>query len=326
MIARRIDFRGESPSPPATAHPGWPRRAAGYLMLGNTRIYQHFYGPVLAGLLIHADGRWQAQTGTVLALALVVLLAVRSGVGAADDLAGFRDGSDARNYEGRSNLAMAKKPLLTGVLTERHARGYLAVAVAAILVAGVSLTVLAGRHAIAPGCVALLLVACGLQYSTGVKLSYRPGGLEAVVFAMSGAVVLIPYWVLTGTVTAAASVLAALFGLWFVMVVGYSNVADTTGDREVGRRTLAVLLAGRRYDTVLLGFYLASIILVAGGNLVLGISWPVLIATMTPVLALHAVQLNDGVRHRNWRRARMTGLSSVDAGSIGLIVALALSS
>lgn len=301
------------------------RSLSGYLMLGNSRIYQHFYGPILAGLLVHADGRWGSNTWAILTLAMVVLFGVRSGVGAADDLGGFRDGSDARNYAGRSPLAQAKKPLLTGSLTERQARNYLSLSLVVILIAGLTLVFLAGYRAIAPGFVSLLLVGCGLQYSTGLKLSYRPGGLELVVFAMSGAVVLIPYWVLTGTVTASAAILAALFGLWFVMVICYSNAADTEGDRAVGRRTMAVMLTGNGYDAVLVGLYLISVALVVAANLALGFSWPVLLGAMTPVLVLHAVQLGDGLLHRNWRRARMVGLSSVDVGSLGLIVAFALS-
>src|SRR2546423_8581449 len=92
-----------------------------FLRLGKARIYHHAYGWLLAVLLLRLDGLVTKQMAAAIALLLLMVEATQFAGGAWDDIGGYRDGSDARNYAGRPRRTVAKKPLLTGALTEREA-------------------------------------------------------------------------------------------------------------------------------------------------------------------------------------------------------------
>ncbi len=299
-------------------------RVAGYLRLGKARIYHHTYGWLLALLLLRIDGLVNATTVTALVLTFVMVQAIQWSGGAFDDLGGFRDGSDAANYAGRPARTRAKKPLLIGVLNERQAMVFgvscWVVGVAAGLLAVASL---GGR---APLIAVLLLIGAQIasaQYSVGLKLSYRPVGLELTIFYVISAIALYPYWLIAGRLDPEILLLSALFGLWFLMVVSYGNASDRAGDAAVARRTLAVLLPPGWFTLVLVSLFVASITLLTLLFTTTRLN-PLLGLAGVPVVVLHAVQLYYGAVRRDWRRARFLGLCSLDVGCLGLVVALAL--
>lgn len=308
-----------------TVDPGFGRKVIGYLLLGKARIYQHSYGLVLAYLLVRAEVPWHAGLGVALAFSFVALQAVQYSAGAADDLGGFRDGSDAVNYAGRPAVTIAKKPLLTGVVSERGAVRFILVMSAIGVAATVAGAWFGNVASIAPVLVMLAVQALVLQYSLGLKLSYRPLGLEVTVFTMTGAVVLLPFWFATGTVTAGVVATSALFGVWFLMVVCYGNASDLVGDKAVCRRTLAVLLPMRVYKVFLGGLYLCSLGLLVTVFAIGGFVGFQAIATMAPLVVLHTAQLYSIAFQDNWRRARFLGILSLDLGGLGLVAAAWLS-
>ncbi|MEV0218301.1 UbiA family prenyltransferase [Streptomyces sp. NPDC050704] len=313
----------------ATSAPGAAKipvatKAVGYVQLGKVRIYHHAYGWILALLLLRLDGRVGSDTAAALALTLLMVLATQWSGGAADDLGGFRDGSDARNYAGRPPATVAKKPLLTGVLTESEAVRFgivmWVIAIAAGLAAVVSLD---GGAPLAAVLVMLVGQIASVQYSIGLKLSYLPCGLEVTIFYVIGCIGLVPYWLIAGQVTTEALITAALVALWFLQIVSYGNASDKQGDSEVSRHTMAVILPPKAFKVFLSLLYAAGVTL-----LILLFTTtrfdPLLGLTVVPVVVLHAAQLYYGAGKEEWRKARFIGLSSVDLGCLGLALAFVL--
>ncbi|QFZ20669.1 UbiA family prenyltransferase [Saccharothrix syringae] len=295
-------------------------RIATYLRLGKARIYHHVYGWVLAALLLVRDGPVSARQLLALALLLVMVLATQWSAAAADDIGGHRDGSDARNYAGRPPLTVVKKPLVTGALTEREAVRFAVWTWIVGVAAGIAAAVLVSAPPLA---VAVLLVAqvVAVQYSLGLKLSYRPLGLEGTILFTIACTALAPYWIAAGRVEPEILLMSLLVGLWFLLVVSYGNASDRAGDAEVGRRTMAVTLPPTAFAAVLHLFCLAS-----AGTLALLFTTtrfsPVLAFTAVPVVVLHVFQLYYGVYRRELRKARFMGLLTVDLGCLGLVAAL----
>lgn len=312
-------------SAPSVARIPIGTKIVGFLQLGKTRIYHHAYGWLLAVLLLRLEGLVTTETAAALALLLVMVETGQWAGGAWDDIGGYRDGSDARNYAGRPQRTVAKKPLLTGVLTESEAVVFgvvcWIVSVATMLLA---VYLLDGRSPLVAVVLALVMQIAMVQYSSGLKLSYRPLGLELAIFFITGSIALMPYWLVAGSVNAEALIASALFGLWFLMVVNYGNASDREGDRSVSRHTLAVLLPPERFKFVLILLVCAEVTLLTLLFTTTRIH-PALALAMVPVVALHVVQLYHGIRGKDWRKARFLGLLSLDAGCLGLALALLLS-
>lgn len=296
-----------------------------YLRLGKARIYHHAYGWLLAALLLRLDGLVTSATALSLVLMLVMVLATQWAGGASDDLGGFRDGSDARNYAGRPARTMAKKPLLTGALSESEAVRFGVVC----WTVGIAATVLAAffMDGTTPAIAVVLLLLvqiAAVQYSIGLKLSYRPSGLEVTIFFVLGSTALMPYWFVAGRLNAEILLTSALVGLWFLMVVCYGNASDRAGDSSVSRRTLAVLLPPTGYRVVLAVLFAASVTLLTALFATTRIE-PWLAFAVLPLAVLQAVQLYYGAGRADWRRARFLGLMSLDLGCVGLALAFLFS-
>ncbi|MHC0433582.1 UbiA family prenyltransferase [Streptomyces sp. O3] len=204
-------------------------------------------GPVLLTLFVFALGK----------------LGVLSAVMTLDDVTGVKDGSDTANYlsDGNSELRpLKRKPLLTGELTVRQAQrfGYLALAWGALwwLVA----TVFAPHAPLWGLVVTTLLLVFSVQYSWGLKLSYLGLGEVLLLFSAS-AFVLAPYALTVGELPTVVLVEALLFGFGQLLISGYSNTQDISGDAAVGRRTVAVM-ASVRGNQVFLGVLTALNVLV----------------------------------------------------------------
>ncbi|MGN9817490.1 UbiA family prenyltransferase [Streptomyces sp. SD11] len=300
-------------------------RVATYLRLGKARIYHHVHGWILACLLLWRDGAVDGRAAVVLALSLAMLLAMQWGASAFDDIGGFRDGVDQRNYRGRPFLTVVKKPLVTGALTEREAVRFaygtslvgLAVCLLAVLVAGGTGPVLAA---------ALMVFAqlCSVQYSLGVKLSYRPLGQEFVVFTALLCTGLVPYGLAAGSADREILLVSALIGLWFLLVVTYGSWSDRDGDAAGGRRTLAVVLPLRWFCLYLHLLTALSVLLLALLFTATRLDARLAVCAV-PVVVLQGAQLYFGVYRQQLRRARFLGLLSLDAGLAGLVAAILLS-
>ncbi|GLF99418.1 UbiA family prenyltransferase [Streptomyces yaizuensis] len=172
---------------------------------------------------------------------------VLSAVMTLDDVTGVKDGSDTANYldDGNTELRpLKRKPLLTGDLTVEKAQrfGYASLAWGALwwLIA----TLQAPHTPTWALIVTAALLVLSVQYSWGLKLSYIGLG-EALLLFSASAFVLAPYGITMGELPALILVEALLFGFGQLMIAGYSNTKDISGDAAVGRRTVAVLTSAR---------------------------------------------------------------------------------
>ncbi|MEV6670584.1 UbiA family prenyltransferase [Streptomyces sp. NPDC051162] len=305
---------------PAPARPGVRRRARAYAKLAKLSFFDYYLCVLVVAALLPPSVRAEPRTWLVLALFDLGWLGVVAATVALDDVTGLRDGSDARNYEpGQTLRARDRKPLLDGSLTLHQALRFgwaCAVAGAALW----TLATLAAPHRPwwAPAAAALSVV-ISVQYSYGLKLSYR-GGQEAVILLSTGISVLVPFGLLRGEMTGAAWLETFLFGLWSLMVSLYSNINDLAGDRAAGRRNLAVLLSRDGYRALVAGLSLsetgAIVLTAAVGAVPL---W--FCAFLLPVLALRARQAYSGLVAGKVLAARRTGITLHRWGVVLLIAA-----
>lgn len=308
---------------PADAPPRPRPKAVSYLRLGKARMYHYIYGWALGVLLLRADGLVSGgRTALALVLMLVGTLAIQWSASAADDVSGFLNGSDVRNYAGRPPVTRVRKPLLTGALTVSEAVRFAVVTwVAGMLAIALSAGFLEWRVPVPALVVALGVPVLAVQYSCGVKLSYRPLGLESTIFFTGAYTVVAPYWFVAGKVSREALLVGALVGLWLLLVVSYGNASDRAGDAAVLRRTLAVILPTPWFSVVVHLLVAAHAVLLVLLFTATRLS-PDLLVIGAPVVALQLAQLYYGVHRDELRKARFLVLISIDLGFAGLATAL----
>ncbi|MFF7795754.1 UbiA family prenyltransferase [Streptomyces sp. NPDC007991] len=252
-----------------------------------------FDGPVLLTLLVFALGK----------------VGVLSAVMTLDDVTGVKDGSDTANYlsDGNTELRpLKRKPLLTGELTVHQAQrfGYVALGWGALwwLVA----VVVAPHVPVWGAVVTTLLLVFSVQYSWGLKLSYVGLG-EALLLFSATAFVLSPYSLTVGELPALVLVEALLFGFGQLLISGYSNTQDISGDAAVGRRTVAVM-ASERGNKVFLGALTALNILVILGPWAAGWIPGWFVLATVPLMALRLRQYGSFLRDGHALLARSRGV------------------
>lgn len=315
-----------------TARPGgvgWSGKLVGYAQLAKLRVYQHTYEWLLVVLLLQLESIRPPGTVLALALVLVTMVAVQAAACAADDVVGFRNGSDAENYRSTGLLAaspkMLPKPLLTGLLSEREAVVFAAGATLVALGAALGAVIPLGWDIPAAAPLGYVLIfACAFQYSWGLKLSYRPGGLELVILVVNVGTVLLPYWSIAHGLSALAVVIGLLAGVWFLQVVSYGNAADRDGDAAAGRRTFAVLAPPAVYRGFLVTLYVTSVALTVL-PFALGLLEPLGLLFVAPLIALATVQVQRGAIRGDARLAMRLGFRCIDLGGLGLAAAILVS-
>lgn len=294
----------------------------GLVRLSKVKVVQHYFGLFLAWLLL--DRATLERPGTTYAMLLFLLgsAAIVACACAADDIAGYRNGSDAVNYkEGETLRDIRTKPLLSGAVTEQQAiRFAVGSGVVAAVAGALAFWVLDWRAPVE----AYVAYGAGfffsVQYSAGIKVSYRLGGAETLLCLSTAAGLLAPFLAVHGEWTRASVVISLLLGLWLVMVSSYSNMNDVEGDRSVGRKTLAVATGPRTVVTVMVALFALSTALLVWISLSDLPRWALI--TVLPAIALHAAQLHYGPREKNWLKARGLGLVAYNLGFVGLAVPL----
>ncbi|MEO3842444.1 UbiA family prenyltransferase [Streptomyces sp. B22F1] len=302
-----------------------PPRSTGELLRGLFRlsklfVYQHYYGWGMAWLLVTPQARERPGTTLAMLLFLVGTMGVVTCTCSLDDLVGFRNGSDARNYNsGETKRNFSMKPLLSGRVTEREAVGFVSAAATVAILAGLGAFWALDWQAPLESYVLYGVMLCCIQYSGGMRLSYYPGGGEAALFLGTMSGLLAPFTAAQHEWSADAVLVAALLGLWLVMVSSYSNVNDVEGDRSVNRRTLAATAPKQVYKSAMVAFFVLS----AGSTCLLAATerWPWwTLLTLLPALGLHLRQLREGPLREEWLTARRLGLYAFDLGFVGLLV------
>ncbi|MBH5334936.1 UbiA family prenyltransferase [Streptomyces pactum] len=282
-------------------------RLRAYVKLGKLSFYDYYLSAFLVWSALPGPLVWEGRTAGVLLLYTAGYVGVVAATVALDDVTGIRDGSDARNYTPETGALrdLSRKPLLSGALTVRQAELFgWGAAVWGALLWSVTLTV--APHAAPWTAVAMLLVlVTNVQYSYGLKISYR-GGQELILLT-PGLAVLLPYALLTGEVTGLIVLETVLFGLWSLLVSVYSNMNDVAGDRLAGRRNLATMSSEAGYRRIVVALHLlepAAVAVAVAAGAVPG--WFALL--VLPLLAGRAAQLRAGVLRRDVLVARLLGI------------------
>lgn len=292
----------------------------GLLRLSKVGVFQHYFGLFLAWLLLGRTAEDRPGTTAAMLLFLLGSMAIVACTCAADDVVGYHNGSDALNYkEGETLRDIRKKPLLSGAVTEQQAVAFAVwSAVTAVLAGALAFWVLDWQAPLEAYVIYAAGFFFGVQYSAGIRLSYRPGGSEVLLCLSTAAGLLAPFLAVNREWTRASVVQALLLGIWLVMVSSCSNMNDAEGDRSVGRRTLAVSAGPAVTTAALVILFLLSTSLLVWISLE-DLPWWTLPASL-PTIVAHGMQLFHGPRRKNWLRARSIGLVAYNFGFIGLAV------
>jgi 1,4-dihydroxy-2-naphthoate polyprenyltransferase len=315
MTVHPIDTR----TPAATRNSGW-RVAGGLLRLAKIKVFQHYFGWALAWLMLSPEALGRPGTTPAMALFLLGSAAIVACACSADDIAGFRNGSDAMNYAAGERLRdIRAKPLLSGAVTERQAMAFSVAAGAVAVTAGLAaFWQLRWQAPVMAYVLYLAGFAAGAQYSAGLKISYRRGGAEILLCLTTAAGLLAPFVAINRRWSPPALVAALLLGLWLVMVSSCSNVNDAAGDGAVGRRTLAVSTSETVLNAVMVTFFVVSVALIVGLTFS-SPRWPwwTPLAAL-PAIVVHARQLSAGPGRGHWLEARRLGLIAYNLGFAGI--------
>lgn len=296
-------------------------RVGVYAKLAKAEFWDYYLSVVVVWSVVPAADRLGPRVLGLLLLVVLSQVCLFAAVVAFDDVTGYRDGSDQFNYRGASGTPrkLDRKPLLTGRLDLLSARRF---AVGALVV-GAALAVLA--IAVAPyrpwWALALTggVVVLSVQYSWGLKLSYR-GGAEALIMFTGFCAVAAPVGFATGALGAVAVTQAALFGIWQVLVSGYSNTGDIAGDRAVGRRNVATGTTTWGNAAFLGTLALVELAAIAGLVVLGPLSWW-LLPLAAPLPVLRVSQLVRAFRRNQPLVARRYGLYADRVGVLALVVA-----
>lgn len=272
-------------------------------------VIDFFLAFLIVWTALDSESRFDGHVLLTFLLFALGKVGVLSAVMTLDDVMGIRDGSDSANYLGEDNTELRplkRKPLLTGELPVRHALlfGYAAWAWGA---AWWALAVAQAPHAPAWAVVvASALLLFSVQYSWGLKLSYVALG-EVLLLYSASAFVLAPYGIIAGDLPALVLVEALLFGFGQLLIAGYSNTNDASGDGAVGRRTVAVLTSDRG-NKIFLGILTALNLLVIVGPSVLGwVPWWFALA-LAPFMAVRIKQYGAYLHNGQALVARSRGV------------------
>ncbi len=314
------DHTAAPPAGPAPAAAPPRGTLAAYARLAKLDIYDYYIGLPLVLAMLAPALRWEPGTLGLLLLILLAEVAVVAAMVAFDDVTGYRDGSDAANYgSDAARRRLARKPLVAGTLTEPQALrfAWAATAVSALLW---GLVVLVAPHQPAWAvALAALCVVASVQYSWGLKISYR-GFQEVFLIGLGVGWVLVPYGLLTGELNGFVVVQALLFGFGPMLFGLYSNTNDAAGDRAAGRITVAALVPGRLNAAFIVAATAAESALITGSTLA-GISpwwFPLVLA---PVFLMRVAQLLIGFVQGDILRARRLAIHTHRVTVVLLIAA-----
>jgi 1,4-dihydroxy-2-naphthoate polyprenyltransferase len=268
---------------------------AAYARLAKLDIYDYYLGLVVVWALLAPAARWEPRTFGLLALTLLAEVVVVAAMVGFDDVTGYRDGSDAANYgSDAARRRLARKPLVAGTLTEPQALRFSWTAAAA----GSALwAVVVAAAPYRPAWAVVLAAVCvvaSVQYSWGLKISYR-GFQELFLIGLGIGWTLVPYALLTGETSGFVLVQAVLFGSGPMLFGLYSNTNDADGDRAAGRVTVATVISAPAHRLFVAVMTCAQVALIAAATAA-GIAPWWFAVVMLPLVAMRAAHLLIGFR------------------------------
>jgi 1,4-dihydroxy-2-naphthoate polyprenyltransferase len=237
--------------------------------------------PGLAGIAVAIganDASWWAAP-----VAMVALFCAHAGTNVINDVEDFARGIDDVTKTDNTHI------FTTGLMSVRDGRRLALSLFAASFGLGIVLTVVQGPALLAIGIVGLLVGYC---YSAGpFPLKHLGLGDVTIVPVMGPLITQGAYTAVTGVGFAASAFWIGFGpGLLIAAVLAANNLADLSGDRAAGVRTLAVRIGFSRarnlfIATVLLAYAVPVAVWAAGL-----LPWPVLLPLLTLPLAIQRVQ------------------------------------
>jgi 1,4-dihydroxy-2-naphthoate polyprenyltransferase len=300
---------------------GTRTRVGAYARLANLYFYDYYLCVLVVWALLAPSVRLDGRTLATMTLVVLGWVGVVGATVTFDDVTGYRDGSDDRNYSPDQAVLRnrANKPLINGELSLAQALrfGYAAMTAGAVLW-GLAIVVAPHRPLWAAPVAAFVLL-ISVQYSYGLKISYRRGQ-ELVLLLSPGLMVLVPFGLLNGEVTGLIVVESYLFGLWSLMVSLYSNLNDLDGDKAAGRKNLATTCRPATYRRVVAVISATETVAILAAPAFGAVSWW-FAAFLIPVLLIRARQLWHGLGRGEFLAARKLGITAHRIGTISLIIA-----
>ncbi|MEV6767387.1 UbiA family prenyltransferase [Nocardia sp. NPDC051030] len=288
-----------------------------YWRLGKFRVYQHAYGGLLVLTALGVD---RLQHWIMCLAAVVSFQFMISGSCALDDLTGYRNGSDRRNYlgaDGEFARNVAMKPLLSGGLTVAQVQRWAVFSMTlSVAFAGVGLLFADGPGRWAATGLFTLCLALMPQYSWGLRASYYPVGGETVLVATHILCVLWPALTVASTIGPLIAAEAVLFAVGFLLISLCSNENDQIGDREVGRKTIAAMFGTPGTSAALVASFAIQVAAVVWAVATGAPLW--FAAAAGPGLVCAALQLRAAVLQRRWMYARLLGMKACNLMFAGL--------
>ena len=305
-----------SPAPPAP-----PRPTLGtYARLAKLDIVDYYIGlPLVFAMTLPLLGLHAGTVGFLL-LVLVAEVAVVAAMVAFDDVTGYRDGSDAANYgSDAARRRLARKPLVAGTLTEAQALRFARAATVTSVLLWTAVIALAPHRPMWAIAAAALCLVASVQYSWGLKISYR-GFQELFLVGLGVGWVLVPYGLLVGDVDGFVLVQALVFGGGPMIFGLYSNTNDIGGDRSAGRITVATTVSTRANTVFIIALTAVETLLITGSHLLDVSPWWFPVALL-PVIALRGTQLYIGFVIGDILRARRMAIHTHRVTVVLLIAA-----
>jgi 1,4-dihydroxy-2-naphthoate octaprenyltransferase len=107
--------------------------------------------------------------------------------------------------------------------------------------------------------VGLVCMAAGYFYTGGpLPIAYTPFGEILAGFFMGMLIILISFYIQTGTVTATSILVSIPIFILVGAILLSNNIRDLDGDKEFGRKTLAILLGRKNAIYLLAGMFTVS--------------------------------------------------------------------
>lgn len=113
--------------------------------------------------------------------------------------------------------------------------------------------------------IGIVCMAAGYFYTGGpVPIAYTPFGEIVAGLFMGNIIILLSYFVQTGTVTVESVLVSMPISILVGAILLANNIRDLDGDKENGRKTLAILVGRNNAIKVLAGMFIVSYLWVIG--------------------------------------------------------------
>ncbi|WP_100402041.1 1,4-dihydroxy-2-naphthoate polyprenyltransferase [Bacillus sp. FJAT-42315] len=112
--------------------------------------------------------------------------------------------------------------------------------------------------------IGIICMAAGYFYTGGpIPIAYTPFGELTAGFFMGVVIILLSFYIQTGFISTASLLISVPISILVGSILLANNIRDLDGDKENGRKTLAILVGRKRAIQVLAGMFIVSFAWVA---------------------------------------------------------------